>query len=160
VSTPKRLLQWRIDRPAAGFGDPVSPHIDHLTAGSYCLGRNCCPPHAQKLCHHLRRNLVGDQRRLGNATWSGGRQKLKNAATVVVERNRAQLTAPCDSLAVHDLAINAERHVEARAALAIGDPYSLAASIMSEYSPPCSDGDQRLVFGRPFLKLVGYFHKS
>src|SRR5215475_9909686 len=79
-----------------GFGDPVSPHIDHLTAGTYHLGRNCCPPHAQKLCHHLRRNLVGDQSRLGDATWSGARQKFKNAATVVVERNRAQLTAPCD----------------------------------------------------------------
>ena len=91
TSTPKRPLQWRIDCPAPGFGDPVSPHIDHLTAGSYRLGRNCCPPHAQKLCYHLRRNLIGDQRRLGDATRFGVRQKLKNAATVVVERDRAQL---------------------------------------------------------------------
>ncbi len=44
-----------------------------------------------KLCHHLRRNLVGDQRRLGDATRSGIRQKLKDAATVVVKRERAQL---------------------------------------------------------------------
>jgi hypothetical protein len=57
----------------------------------YPLSRNCCPPHAQKLCHHLRRNLVGDQRHLGNATRSGIRERLKDAVTVVVEGDRAQL---------------------------------------------------------------------
>jgi len=28
------------NRSAPGFGDHVSPHIDHLAAGSHCLGRN------------------------------------------------------------------------------------------------------------------------
>jgi len=74
-----------------GFGDAVSPHIDYLAAGSYSLCRNCCPADAQKFCHHLRRNLIGDQRRLGDAIWSGVREKLKDAATVVVERDGAQL---------------------------------------------------------------------
>jgi hypothetical protein len=73
-----------------GFGDAVSPHINHLTVGLYRLSRNCYPSHTQKLCHHLRRNLVGDQRRLGHAKRSGIREKLKDAATVVVERDRAQ----------------------------------------------------------------------
>jgi len=91
VSTPERPLQRHIDCPAPGIGDPVSPHIDHLAARSYRLGRNCCPPDAQKLCHHLRRNLVGDQRRLGDAMWSGVRQKLKDTPPVVVKRDRAQL---------------------------------------------------------------------
>jgi hypothetical protein len=87
----RRPLQWPIDRPAPGFSDAVSPHIDHLTVGLYPLSRNCCPPHAQKLCHHLRRNLVGDQRHLGNATRSGIRERVKDAVTVVVEGDRAQL---------------------------------------------------------------------
>jgi hypothetical protein len=42
----RRPLQWPIDRPAPGFSDAVSPHIDHLTVGLYPLSRNCCPPHA------------------------------------------------------------------------------------------------------------------
>jgi hypothetical protein len=83
-------LQWHIDRPAPGVGDAVSPHFDHLTAGLYRLGRNCSPPHAQKLGHHLRRIFVGNQRRLGDATRSSARQKLKDAATVVIERDRVQ----------------------------------------------------------------------
>src|SRR5215470_6387460 len=87
----KRPLQWRIDCPAPGFSDPVSPLIDQLAGGSYPLSRNCCPPDAQKLRHHLRRSLIGDQRRLGDAIWSGVRQKLKDAASVVVQRDRAQL---------------------------------------------------------------------
>jgi hypothetical protein len=90
VSTPKRPLQWHIDCPAPGFGDPVTPHIDRLAVGSYRLGRNCCPPDAQKLRHHLRRNVVGDQRRFSNAIWSGVRQKLKDAPSVVVQKDRAQ----------------------------------------------------------------------
>jgi hypothetical protein len=85
------LLQRHIDCPAPGFGDDASPHIDHLAAASYRLGRNCCPSDAQKLCHHLRCNVVSDQRRFGDAIWSGVRQKFKDAPSVVVQRDRAQL---------------------------------------------------------------------
>jgi hypothetical protein len=101
---PKRPLWWRIDCPAPSFGDSVSPHVDRLAAGSYRLGRDCCPPDAQKLRHHLRRNLVGDQRRLGDAIWPGVRQKLKNAPSVVVQRDRAQLPLRGIFWLFHDLA--------------------------------------------------------
>lgn len=84
-------LQRPIDRPAPGFGDTVSSHIDHLTVGLYPLSRNCYPAHAQELRHHLRGNLVGNERRLGDAKRSGIREKLKDASTVVVERDRVQL---------------------------------------------------------------------
>jgi hypothetical protein len=72
-------------------GAQVSPHIDRLTVSLYALGRNCYPSHAQKLCHHLRRNLVGDQRHLGDAKRSSIGKKLKDAATVVVEGDHTQL---------------------------------------------------------------------
>ena len=134
------------DRQASGFGDPVSPHIDRLSAGSDRLGRNCCPPDAQKLCQHLRRNLVGDQRRLGDAAWSSVRQKLKDAATVVVERNRAQLPLRGEFLAVYDLAVERDRHVDARAG------QSRTRTIHA--------GVLRWFFVRQFLKLVDYFHKQ
>ncbi len=123
TSTPKRPLQWRIDCPAPGFGDPVSPHIDHLAAGSHRLGGDCCPPDAQKLCHRLRRNLVGDQCRLGDATWSGVCKKLKDAPPVVVQRDRAQLPLRVIFLLFTTWPFDRRWHLDARAAITVGDPY-------------------------------------
>jgi hypothetical protein len=79
------------DRLPAGIRDPIAPHVDRLCACPHCLSRHRGPSGAQKLCQYLRRNLVGDQRRLGDTTWSGVCQELEYTATVIIVRHRAQL---------------------------------------------------------------------
>jgi hypothetical protein len=79
------------DSLSAGIRDPIAPHVDRLCACPHCLSRHRGPSGAQKLCQYLRRNLVGDQRRLGDTTWSGVCQELEYTATVIIVRHRAQL---------------------------------------------------------------------
>ena len=74
-----------------------------MTSYSKGCALQSAPAHAQKkLCHHLRRNLVGDQRRLTDATWPGIREKLKDAAVslrMIALNNRS-----VRFVAAHDLA--------------------------------------------------------